>query len=149
MRTRSLELALILLTSAAIGRSQTAPAAPAGADGPAAVAKPAAPADAAQGTDAVATGVTRNKDTLSVDFPDEDVRTILRNVADLFELNLVGMRRLLPMGSIHIRSGKVVLRAGDPIPTAGLKTSDHTELTLRLHREVAHLLEEPAATPVR
>jgi len=89
MRTRSLELALILLTSAAIGRSQTAPAAPAGADGPAAVAKPAAPADAAQGTDAVATGVTRNKDTLSVDFPDEDVRTILRNVADLFELNLV------------------------------------------------------------
>jgi 1-acyl-sn-glycerol-3-phosphate acyltransferase len=64
-------------------------------------------------------------------------------------LAIVGMRRLLPMGSIHIRSGKVVLRAGDPIPTAGLKPSDHTELTLRLHREVAHLLEEPAATPVR
>ena len=28
-------------------------------------------------------------DTLSVDFPDEDIRNILRNVADLFELNLV------------------------------------------------------------
>ena len=64
-------------------------------------------------------------------------------------LAIVGMRRLLPMGSIHIRGGKVVLRAGEPIPTAGLKPSDHTELTLRLHREVAHLLEEPAATPVR
>jgi 1-acyl-sn-glycerol-3-phosphate acyltransferase len=62
---------------------------------------------------------------------------------------ILGMRQLLPMGSIHIRAGKVVLRAGDPIPTAGLKPSDHTELTLRLHREVAHLLEDPAATPVR
>jgi 1-acyl-sn-glycerol-3-phosphate acyltransferase len=54
---------------------------------------------------------------------------------------IVGTRRLLPMGSIHIRSGKVVLRAGDPIPTAGLKPSDHTELTRRLYREVSHLLE--------
>jgi 1-acyl-sn-glycerol-3-phosphate acyltransferase len=62
---------------------------------------------------------------------------------------IVGMGRLLPMGSIHIRRGNVVLRAGDPIPTAGLKPSDHTELTLRLHREVAHLLEEPAGAPAR
>ena len=29
------------------------------------------------------------KGTISVDFPDADIRTILRNVADLFELNLV------------------------------------------------------------
>lgn len=29
------------------------------------------------------------EETISVDFPDEDVRTILRNVADLFDLNLV------------------------------------------------------------
>jgi 1-acyl-sn-glycerol-3-phosphate acyltransferase len=62
---------------------------------------------------------------------------------------IVGMRRLLPMGSIHIRRGKVVLRAGDPIPTAGLKPSAHTQLTQRLYREVSSLLEEPAATPVR
>ena len=64
-------------------------------------------------------------------------------------LAIVGMRRLLPKGSIHIRSGKVVLRAGEPIPTAGLKPSDHTELTRRLYREVSHLLEEPAPVPVR
>jgi hypothetical protein len=42
-----------------------------------------------------------------------------------------------------------VLRAGDPIPTAGLKPSAHTQLTQRLYREVSSLLEEPAATPVR
>jgi len=99
MRTRSFELALILLTSVAIGRSQPAPAAPAAAETTVAVATPTAPADtpaavvkpaeAAQGTDSAAAGATRNKDTLSVDFPDEDIRTILRNVADLFELNLV------------------------------------------------------------
>jgi hypothetical protein len=59
------------------------------------------------------------------------------------------MGRLLPMGSIHIRRGNVVLRAGDPIPTAGLNPSAHSELTLRLHREVSHLLETPAPALVR
>src|ERR1041385_5866711 len=34
---------------------------------------------------------------------------------------LVGIRALLPMGSVHIRGGKVVLRIGHPIPTTGLK----------------------------
>jgi type II secretory pathway component GspD/PulD (secretin) len=58
------------------------------------------PADAtladkpAAGGAATATGATKAKsstgsDTLSVDFPDTDIREILRNVADLFELNLV------------------------------------------------------------
>ena len=67
----------------------------------------------------------------------------------LLPIAIVGMRPLLPMGSIHIRRGSVVLRVGDPIPTAGLKPSDHTELTLRLYREVSRLLEQPAPAPVR
>lgn len=32
---------------------------------------------------------TRSKDTSDVDFPDEEIRVILRNIADLYELNLV------------------------------------------------------------
>lgn len=36
-----------------------------------------------------ATSTMDSTETISVDFPDEDVRTILRNVADLFDLNLV------------------------------------------------------------
>jgi type IV pilus assembly protein PilQ len=36
-----------------------------------------------------ATPATKDKDTLKVDWSDEDIRTILRNVADLFELNIV------------------------------------------------------------
>ena len=53
---------------------------------------------------------------------------------------IVGMRPLLPMGSIHIRSGRVLLRVGAPIPTAGLKVSDREELTRRLYREISGLL---------
>jgi 1-acyl-sn-glycerol-3-phosphate acyltransferase len=53
---------------------------------------------------------------------------------------LVGMREKLPMGSIHIRSGRVVLRIGDPIPTEGLKHSDREPLTARLYGEITRLL---------
>lgn len=42
-------------------------------------------------------------DTLSVDFPDEDIRNILRNVADLFELNLVVPEALQGRTSIKLR----------------------------------------------
>src|SRR6478736_4821708 len=64
------------------------PAAPAPA-APAAEPVVAAPAAAESTEPAASSTVSRDKDTLSVDFPDEDIKTILRNVADLFELNLV------------------------------------------------------------
>ncbi len=54
---------------------------------------------------------------------------------------IVGMRRLLPMKSIHIRSGRVALRIGEPIATRGLKLSDRQELTARLYRDISRLLE--------
>lgn len=53
---------------------------------------------------------------------------------------IVGMRELLPMGSGHIRSGRVVLRVGDPIQTKDMDASARTELTARLYREVSQLL---------
>jgi type IV pilus assembly protein PilQ len=46
---------------------------------------------------------SKAKDTLSVDFPDEDVRSILRNVADLFELNIVIPDTLQGRTSIKLR----------------------------------------------
>ena len=58
---------------------------------------------------------------------------------------IVGMRRLLPMGSIHLRSGRVTVRIGDPIATAGLKISDRVELTERLYSAISALLEEAPA----
>jgi 1-acyl-sn-glycerol-3-phosphate acyltransferase len=58
---------------------------------------------------------------------------------------IVGMREKLPMGSIHVRSGRVAVRIGQPIPTAGLGLSARLELTERLYREVAGLLAPPLA----
>jgi 1-acyl-sn-glycerol-3-phosphate acyltransferase len=52
---------------------------------------------------------------------------------------LVGMREVLPMGSIHIRSRRVELRIGDPISTEGMKPADREELTRRLYDEVSRL----------
>ena len=50
-------------------------------------------------------GVTggSSKDTLSVDFPNAEIRTILRNIADLFELNLVIPEGLQGRASLKLR----------------------------------------------
>jgi 1-acyl-sn-glycerol-3-phosphate acyltransferase len=58
-------------------------------------------------------------------------------------LAIVGMREKLPMDSIHVRSGNVAVRVGDPIPTAGLHLSARLELTERLYREIADMLARP------
>lgn len=44
------------------------------------------------------------EETISVDFPDEDVRTILRSVADLYDLNLVVPDSLQGRTSIKLRN---------------------------------------------
>ena len=53
---------------------------------------------------------------------------------------IVGLRELMPVGSFHIRSGRVRILVGDPIPTAGLQAGDRALLTGRLYAEVARLL---------
>lgn len=60
--------------------------------------------------------------------------------APVVPMAINGMRELLPMHSVHIRSGRVRLRIGEPIPTTGMKLSDREELTRRLYDEVAKLL---------
>ena len=55
-------------------------------------------------------------------------------------LALAGMRALLPMGSIHIRSGAALLHVGDPIPTAGLHVSARESLNQRLYDKIKHML---------
>jgi 1-acyl-sn-glycerol-3-phosphate acyltransferase len=64
-------------------------------------------------------------------------------------MGLEGMRELLPMGAVHIRGGRTVLRIGDPIPTVGMKLSARGELNQLLYREVARLTGSAAATSVR
>lgn len=47
--------------------------------------------------------VTKGKDTLTVDFPDTEIREVLRSVADMFELNLVIPETLQGKTSIKLR----------------------------------------------
>jgi 1-acyl-sn-glycerol-3-phosphate acyltransferase len=54
-------------------------------------------------------------------------------------VGLDGMREKLPMGSFHIRAGRVTLRIGKPISTKGMTVADRMELNERLYREVARL----------
>ncbi|MDB6167994.1 MAG: hypothetical protein JWM88_858 [Verrucomicrobia bacterium] len=106
MRTRPL-LASVLFLSAVLvtARSQSAPPS---ADSTPPPAVPVA-ADAttvvkdADNAHVAVTTKSAGKDTLSVDFPDTDIREILRNVADLFELNLVMPDTLQGKASIKLR----------------------------------------------
>ena len=93
MSTRT--LLITLLTSALTLPAFAQEAAPAAA--------PAEPAVSVEGAAPTASSVSRDRDTLSVDFPDEDIKTILRNVADLFELNLVVPDTLTGKTSIKLR----------------------------------------------
>jgi hypothetical protein len=44
------------------------------------------------------------------------------------------------MGSGHLKSGRIVVRVGDPISTEGMEASARLELTQRLHEEVSQLM---------
>jgi type II secretory pathway component GspD/PulD (secretin) len=99
MSTRTILTTLLAaaLTMPVMAQETPAPAAP-----PAPPAAAPAVTPAAEPAVPVA-AVSRDKDTLSVDFPDEDIKTILRNVADLFELNLVVPDTLTGKTSIKLR----------------------------------------------
>jgi type IV pilus assembly protein PilQ len=60
-------------------------------------------ADDAGSSTAVKTRDASGRDTLSVDFPDEDIRNIIRNVADLFELNIIMPDTLQGKTTIKLR----------------------------------------------
>lgn len=60
---------------------------------------------------------------------------------------LIGMREILPMGSIYVRGGLVRLRIGDPIPTLHLTLHDRGQLTQELYAAVADLLGDEAVIP--
>jgi len=65
-------------------------------------------------------------------------------------LGLTGTRNVLPVGSNYVRGGPVILKIGDPIPTAGMKLQDRVQLTEMLCRQVTELsgeAQEPVGSP--
>jgi type IV pilus assembly protein PilQ len=88
MAVAALGLAAVLPLQAQPAPAPTAPVAPVA---PAVSPAPTASADA------------KSKEVLSVDFPDDDIRAILRNVADLFELNVIMPESLKGKATIKLR----------------------------------------------
>ena len=70
----------------------------------------------------------------------------IKSGAPVVPMALIGMREKLPMGSLHVRSGRVVLRIGKPIPTQDLKLHDREALTAQLYLEIAAMLDAPLVT---
>jgi type II secretory pathway component GspD/PulD (secretin) len=115
MRTRTLlplsvfALLAVLPAARVLAQAPAQPAAPADAATAAAAladkpaAESAAPAAAAAAATAAKSKDASGRDTLSVDFPDEDIRNILRNVADLFELNIIMPETLQGKTTIKLR----------------------------------------------
>jgi type IV pilus assembly protein PilQ len=83
-----------MLAAASPALAQTKPASPPPPDTAAPAAPAAQSAPEVSMKDNAGPAATKSKDesghdTLSVDFPDEEIRNILRNVAELFDLNIV------------------------------------------------------------
>ena len=64
-------------------------------------------------------------------------------------IGLTGMRHILPMHSVHLRPGHVVLRIGEPIATDSLTLSDRGRLTQELRDRVAELSGASAYTQTK
>jgi 1-acyl-sn-glycerol-3-phosphate acyltransferase len=57
-------------------------------------------------------------------------------------IGVMGTRHILPSGSWKLRSGKVRLKIGDPVPTLDVPLSERTRLTQMLQQRVAELISE-------
>jgi len=109
MRTRMLKTTLlvsaILPISGIIVLAQDAATPPPPANSEATAVAPVQPATSPAAPAPAETKplVAKSKDTLTVDFPDTEIREVLRNVADMFELNLVIPETLQGKTSIKLR----------------------------------------------
>ena len=56
-----------------------------------------------EGTGAGGGSLLQSDETITIDFPDEEIRSVLRNVADLYELNLVIPDTLVGRTSVKLR----------------------------------------------
>lgn len=139
MRTRPVVSAAFALTLLGSLTAQETPATPPAAADP----QPAVTVAGAQPTQPT---VSRDNDTLSVDFPDEDIKTILRNVADLFELNLVVPDTLVGKTSIKLRDVTWRQIFETVLSPAGYTYVEEGNIVKVVSRE--SLMQEPVATEV-
>lgn len=66
----------------------------------------------------------------------------IRAGVPLVPIALKGTREVLPYGSAHVRSGTVIMRIGDPIPTDHLQLRDRGAITDQLRDRIAGMLHK-------
>lgn len=88
----------------------------------------------------------RAQDTITVDFPDEDVRAIIRSVADLYDLNVVIPESLV--GSVSIKLRNVSWKQVFDVVLEPLNFTWVEDENIIKIKSVDDLLAEPVATRV-
>jgi 1-acyl-sn-glycerol-3-phosphate acyltransferase len=66
----------------------------------------------------------------------------IRAGVPLVPVALRGTREILPFGSAQVRSGSVIMRIGEPIPTGQLQLRDRVRVTAELRDRIVSLLED-------
>ena len=66
----------------------------------------------------------------------------IRAGVPLIPIALQGTREVLPFGSGHVRSGRVTMRIGDPVPTDQMQLRDRGRITAELRDRIVNLLDE-------
>ena len=82
----------------------------------------------------------RSEDGELQPFKDGAAYIAIKAQVPVVPIALVGTRKILAMHSATFRRGRVTLRIGDPIPTAGLTLRDRKMLTERLRQQIASML---------
>jgi 1-acyl-sn-glycerol-3-phosphate acyltransferase len=70
-------------------------------------------------------------------FRDGAAYLAIKGEVAILPVAIIGIRDVLPMHSHHLRPGRVTIRIGKPIETAGLRSHDRTALTQRIRDEIA------------
>lgn len=73
------------------------------------------------------------------EFKDGAAYLALKGGVPVVPCAIIGIHEVLPMHSAHVRPGKVTLRVGAPIETAGLHVRERNELTLRIRAGILAL----------
>jgi 1-acyl-sn-glycerol-3-phosphate acyltransferase len=67
----------------------------------------------------------------------------LHTGVDIVPVAIQGSRRILPRGSWRVRAGRIIVRFGQPIPSAGYAVDRRDELMARVRTEIQSMLDAP------
>jgi 1-acyl-sn-glycerol-3-phosphate acyltransferase len=66
----------------------------------------------------------------------------IRAGVPIVPMALIGTREILPYGSAHVRSGRVMMRIGDPVSTHNVDIRDRSRITGELRDRIVAMLDQ-------